>query len=205
MSGIKVGGVWRTPGNSFVKVGGVWRTVASVQTKVGGSWQMTTLGAPPAQPTLTKVSAGVFEVSNTDTNLTYSATLVSGGGSATQDVVNGKVRFTLTNANAAFGITAAWAPGAPTSAATNIERKAYTYHTEHQCWEVTYQGSNLHYVDDGQGGGYWSWDCPGGTGGGGQWGVNICKRTDCGDVQVKDGTPAGYTDSHGEWWRIWTP
>jgi hypothetical protein len=29
----------------------------------------------------------------------------------------------------------------------------------------------------------------------------ICCRNECHDVQVKNATPAGYTDDNGEWWR----
>ena len=202
MSAVRVGGEWKTPANTYVRVDGAWRTVAVMSARVGGNWLTTTFSAPPAAPIMQHVGTGVFEVSNTLDNVVYTASLDSGSGTASQSIVGGKVRFTLSSVNARFAVSTGWASNAPQSAPDYMERKAYTYHNEYQCWEVTYSGSNLHYVDTGGGTGYWSWDCPGGSGGGGQWGVNVCKRTDCGNVSVKDGAPAGFTDAYGEWGRV---
>jgi len=197
MSGIKVGGVWRTPGNSFVKVAGVWRTVASVQNKVGGAWQMTTLGAPPPQPTLTHVAKGVYEVSNTDTQLTYSATLVSGSGSAIQSTVGGKVRYTLTAEDAAFGISAAWAPGATASTETNVERKKYTYTNQpyQTCTDNCQAGGG-----PGGEGDCWCGSRQGDLCCGGCYGQTCTWH----DNYVKNGTPSGFVDEFGEWSKIWS-
>jgi hypothetical protein len=132
MSGVRVGGVWKTPTTTSVRVGGVWKTASVVSVKVGGVWKTTTLGGAPP-PVIEYVSTGVFEVANTQDGI-YTTSLVSGSGSVTQSTVNGKRRFTLSGANSRFSITFSYAAGAPQSVASFMERKAYEY----SCREVPY-------------------------------------------------------------------
>lgn len=125
MSGVKVGGVWKTPSTASVKVGGTWKTVGAVSVKVGGTWKLTTLGSAPA-PEIAFVSPGVFEVTNT-MNGVYTTTLVSGSGTVTQSTVDGKRRFTIDGTTARFAVTFSYAAGGPQSAPDYMERKPYAY------------------------------------------------------------------------------
>ena len=198
MSGVKVGGSWRTPGTAYVKVAGVWRIAATVYEKVGGEWKVTTLGSPPEAPVLARHSTAKFSITNFDSSLAYKGLHLSGGTGITfgNDGV-----ITLASANSRYAITVGYSHSAPQSAQAYCERKAYTYHTEnHQtcsnnCGVVN--GTNCF-----QGTGTcWCGSCAadGTICCGGCYG-----QTCSGDpnAQVKDPTPAGYTDSGGEWWRI---
>ena len=131
MSGVKVDGAWKTPGTVYTKVDGVWKVVSSAYTKVDGVWKMTTFGGPPPQPTFSWYSTGVFSINNYSSLQTYTATLVSGSGTASLNTTTG--RYTLSDANARFSVTASWAAGTPASIAGYIERKAYTYDCRSVC------------------------------------------------------------------------
>ena len=127
MSGVKVGGVWKTPASAAVKVGGVWRTVATSSVKVGGVWRTSTLGSAPA-PVIAYISTGVFEVTNTASTGVYSTpTLITGSGTANLSIVGSKRRYTFTNTLARFSLTYSYAAGAPQSAPSFMERKPYAY------------------------------------------------------------------------------
>jgi len=126
MSGVKVGGVWKTPASAAVKVGGVWRTVATSSVKVGGVWRTSTLGSAPA-PIIAYITTGVFEVTNTADTGVYTPTLLTGGGSANPSTVGGKRRYTLTSTSARFSLTYSYAAGSPQSAQGFMERKPYEY------------------------------------------------------------------------------
>lgn len=217
MSGVKVGGVWRTPATVSVKVAGAWRTAATVSVKVGGAWHVSTMGGAPA-PVMTYVSAGVFEVSNTEAGV-YTATLVSGSGTATQTTVGGKIRFTLSEKTARFSVTFAYAVGAPQSQPDYMERKEYA----HSCRTVpetcgspcncSLVGSNCYCVAPGPSG------CPAGTtpnnecgcagtstpcmgGSIGHIECQIC-YSDCSyevcDVLINE---PDYTNSGSEWYKV---
>ena len=219
MSGVKVGGVWKTPASAAVKVGGVWRTAATTSVKVGGVWRTTTLGSAP-MPEITYVSTGIFEVSNTESTGVYTATLVSGSGTATPSTVAGKHRYTLSSANARFALTYQYAAGSPVSAADFMERKAYTYScrtvpaTCYNPCNCRNEGGNCYCVgpDPNTGG------CPAGTspngqcgcGGGspcmgGSIGTTVCDQCpyDC-SYQVCDVLidQPGYTNSGTEWYKV---
>lgn len=208
MSGVKIGGAWKIPTTTSVKVGGAWKTASVVSVKVGGAWKTTTLGGAPP-PVMTYVTTGVFEVSNTTDGI-YTATLVSGAGTATQSTVNGKVRFTLSGANARFAITFAYAVGAPQSVPDYIERKAYTYSCRQEGYECC-SGCNCYPV------------CSGGCssdsscGGYGQCGCSGASPWFCGTVSVVCSTccttcyrevcdvlisQPGYTNSGTEWYKV---
>lgn len=124
MSGVKVGGVWKTPASAAVKVGGVWRTVASSSVKVGGVWRTSTLGSAPA-PIIAYISTGVFEVTNTASTGVYTPTLLTGGGTPEVSTVGGKRRYQLTGVDARFSLTYSYAAGAPQSAPAFMERREY--------------------------------------------------------------------------------
>lgn len=188
MSGVKVGGAWKTPGSVHVKVGGSWKQAATVHCKVGGAWKLTTLGSPPAAPVMGYTSTGVFTVTNPVAGAVYTATNVSGGGTATW---NGTANtFTLSSATSRWTVSASWASGAPQSAVDYMERKAYTTHTE-QRW--AHIGWN-----------YW-WPPPT-SASCGTWanGDPWCREAVYGweNYQVQDALPSGYSDSGSEWWRV---
>lgn len=179
MSKLKVDGAWRTPAITRVKVDGVWRLVSVAYVKVDGVWRISTLAGAPAVPTLQHTGYGQFTITNYDPALTYTLTLVSGGGTANRV---GAV-ITLSNVNARFSITAAYAAGATQSTAGFFERKAYTY---------TEEFYDCYYTQDPCG------SCPGGW-----WCGDFGWTRQCCNVrQIKNPTPSGYTDQFGEWARV---
>ena len=214
MSGVRVSGAWRTPAITSVKVAGTWRTAATVSVKVNGVWRISTFaGAPPAPVMDHHTSTGRFIITNYSPTLSYSATNISGGGSATLDAGSGV--YTVSSANSRWSITAAYAIGANLSNPDFMERLAYTYSSvnypyacgSYQCnctsgWGSCGCGTCAGYPSpNGQ-----SWGqcgCPG----------DMCwynPNTQCGTctsycdnwVSVKNGTPSGYSDSYGEWWKV---
>jgi len=116
MSGVRVGGAWKVPAQTFVKVAGSWKTVASIHTRVGGAWKVSDFSGPPATPTLTHTALGEFTIGNYDAALTYVVT----NGTRVGAVV------TVPGADSVMTVTAAYAPGAPASPAKSGERKSYT-------------------------------------------------------------------------------
>lgn len=113
MSGVKAGGAWKQPSQVYVRVAGSWKQVATVHCKVAGSWKQTTLAGPPAVPTLTYSAQGTFTITNYDPTLTYTVTGATRTGNQLTGVSNGAT------------ITAAWAPGAPQSAARTMNVLAH--------------------------------------------------------------------------------
>jgi hypothetical protein len=113
MSGVRVGGVWKQPSQVFVKVAGSWKQVATVHCKVAGVWKQTTLAGPPAVPTLTYSAQNTFTITNYDATLTYTVTGATRTGNQLTAVTNGAT------------IKAAWAPGAPQSAARTMNVLAH--------------------------------------------------------------------------------
>jgi len=203
MSGVKVGGVWRTTGNTYVKVGGVWRTVATVSVKTGGVWHNTDFTVPPAAPIMGWVSYGIFNVTNPVAGAVYTPTLISGGAGASWD--EGNKRFTLSSTVARFSVTAGWgatSTGIPQSAPDYMDRQARTVDS---VWIDFSQCSNPcgncrtdvnpH-----------TWSCGCGSGcndsGGGQWGDCICRGPGYWTYPDHSYAGAGYTDGGSEWWKV---
>lgn len=108
MSGVRVGGSWKIPSQTFVKVGGSWKTAATVSVKVGGSWKTTTFSGPPAVPTLSYTAQGQFTITNYDSNLVYNVSGANRSGDLLTSVSNGAT------------ITASYASGAPASSAATM-------------------------------------------------------------------------------------
>jgi hypothetical protein len=186
MSGVRIGGAWKTPAVVSVKIGGVWKTASSVSCKIGGVWKTTTLGSAPATPTLSHTAAGQFTITNYDSSLVYTLALVSGSGTATR--VGAVVTLSATTAR--FSITAAYASGAPVSGFGYMQRTPYTYT---QVASLGGEGVGFYYTTAGDPCSPPTWMPeelePG------NW---LCRRYD----PVKDATPSGYTDAYGEWARV---
>lgn len=214
MSKVRVGGAWRSPAVTSVKIAGSWRQASMMYAKVGGVWKITTFVGEPAKPTFAHTAAGKFTIQNYDSNVVYTTTLVSGGGTASR---SGAV-ITLSDVNARFSVSAGYAANAPQSALGFVERKAYTYHSENQPYACGSHQCNCRSE--------WA-NCGCECGGGGcgcygnssqSWGQCGCpgtmcwynQRTVCDTctsycdnwVQVKDGTPSGYADAFGEWSKV---
>jgi len=166
------------------------------------------LSAPAAPIMDHHTTIGQFVVTNYDSNLAYTPTFISGSGTATLiDSVNGV--FSLSSTDARFSISSGYSQASPQSAVGYMERKKYTTHPEPV------------YVDNCAPAYSWpSGNCPGpnccnaynncwGGGVDGNCGADgtICcggsrGQSIVGYNDVKNGTPEGYTDSYGEWWRI---
>jgi hypothetical protein len=228
MSGVKIGGAWKTPSIVYTKVGGQWKIVAQSFMKINGTWRNTTFGSPPASPIMGYVSTGVFNITNYDPTLTYTATLVSGSGTATFNSANG--RYTLSGPNSRFSVTASYAPGAPQSSPDFMERAAYTYYTETFTFTGTCSGTRTVDYDCSYNEFFFccgdpcnsNFQCPPTDG----WFCSYffqccteqCVRTvsrtcqreetytfsceQTGTRQVKNATPSGFTDSGVEWYRV---
>lgn len=108
MSGVRVGGSWKIPSQTFVKVGGSWKTAATVSVKVGGAWKTTTFSGPPDAPTLSYTAQGQFTITNYDSNLFYNVSGATRSGNLLSSVSNGAT------------ITASYASGAPASSAATM-------------------------------------------------------------------------------------
>ena len=164
------------------------------------------LSAPAAPIMNHHTSAGQFVITNYDSNLSYTPILITGSGTATLNTGTGV--YTLSNANARFSVSAGYSSGSPKSAVDYMERKSYTYSPVTTC------------VDNCASAYYWpAGNCPGpnccnafnNCWGGSVDGYcaadgTICcggsRGQTCTTTNVKDGTPSGYTDSYGEWWRV---
>lgn len=161
----------------------------------------------PAAPIMDHHTAtGQFIITNYNSSLVYTATLVSGSGTASLNTSTGV--YTLSGANSRFSVTAAYGAGATQSTADFMERKAYTYTPVTTC---TDNCASAYFWPAG--------NCPGpnccnafnNCWGGGVDGNcaadgTICcggsRGQTCTTTNVKNATPAGYTDSYGEWWRV---
>lgn len=205
MSGVKIGGVWKTPAVTYVKVAGVWRTVATVSAKIGGTWRTSTFAGPPAAPVMTYLGSGttnngLFEVSNTASGVDYFATNISGGGSATKTTVNGKVRFQLSASPSRWKVEARYAVGAPVSAADYMERKP-AQRAEYDQWYNPCGDCNTSVNPN-----TWTCGCVGGDAGGGQWGVCICRRYPGSYINYGGSgyswSGSDYTNGSGEWYKV---
>lgn len=219
MSGIKVDGQWKVPGTLHVKESNSWKIVATTHAKVNGVWRITTFGAPPDTPVFDQtshVAAGKFQIKNYDSTLVYDDTRVSGSGTASR---TGDT-YTLSNVNAAFDITAAYAVGAPTSDPEGyIERKAYTFTpVPPSCYPNPPSCSpNCAPAYDCAGpAGFpgcipcWGYGPDGSPAAGGAICCGGSRGATCSpnppscypNPPSKDPTPTGYYDSFGEWWRV---
>lgn len=108
MSGVRVGGTWRTPAITSVKVAGTWRTVSTMSVKVAGTWRTSSFAGPPPVPTLAYTAQGTFTITNYDPTLTYTVTGATRSGSQ------------LTGISSGATIKTAYSPGAPQSAARTM-------------------------------------------------------------------------------------
>lgn len=211
MSKVRAAGTWRHAASGHVKINGTWRMVVASHVKVNGTWRIGTLGAPPATPVMSHTATGQFTITNYDARAVYTLTRVSGGGTATR---NGAV-VTLSDPNARFSIVAAFAVGAPQSGTGFMERKAYTYTLVNQPYPCGSHQCNCRQ----------EWGSCGCGGCGGfpspnsqSWGQCGCPGDMCwynpttvcdsctsycdNWVNVRNGTPAGFADKHGEWSRV---
>jgi len=167
----------------------------------------------PNSPTMTHTASGQFTINSYNSSLVYTPTLVSGSGTASLNTGTGV--FTLSSTTARFMVTAGWSAGATQSGNGFMERTPYTYTSvnqpyacgTHQCNCSTSWGS----CGCGGCGGYPS---PNGQ----SWGQCGCPGDMCwynpgttcqtctsycdNFVNVKNGTPSGYVDQHGEWSRV---
>ena len=149
---------------------------------------------PEYAATVSHTGYGQWTVTNYNTEFFYDATTTAGNvavaDSGTTCVITNSAATTATiNLNERTSLD-----GEPQ--VTVMYRQPYTYYSQYSCWEVTYGGSNCRTDVNPH-----TWDCPGGTAGGGQWGDCVCKRTDCGYSNVKNATPSGWNDDNGEWWK----
>ena len=151
------------------------------------------LSAPAAPIMDHHTATGQFIITNYSSSLVYTTALVSGGGTATLNTGTGV--YTLSSTTARFSITVGYSGSSPQSAADFMERRPYTATQGYP--DVSYihpppaHGVNIPNVI------------------GARW--LYCNQFDppleqeCGHQEgtmVKAGTPAGYTDSYGEWWKV---
>lgn len=132
---------------------------------------------------------GLFAISEYNPALVYTATNVSGGGTATLNTTTGV--YTVSAANSRWSIVARYAPGLPASPQGFMERKAYTY-------TCNYGPSYQH---------AWINATPGACGNDGTGDCGYCGNTgyNCqhqSGTNVKNSTPPTYNDSYSEWWKI---
>lgn len=120
------------------------------------------------------LTAGQFKI--TDANYAQYNYVLTGSASRTGNIV------TLPGAPsgaATSGTVQVMPPkGGVSGAVVNVARTPYTYHSGHH--DTLYCATNWH-----------SGQCAG-------WGTHHNPYG-----PVKNGAPANYTDSEGEWWRIW--
>jgi hypothetical protein len=189
MSKVKIGSQWKTPTMTYVKVDGSWRIASLIKNKVSGSWRVSDLASPPPTPTLSHTALGQFTITNYNSALDYVVTNGTRSGAV----------ITVPTATSTMNVTAAYAAGAPVSAAAYGERKAYTYH-----FDVT-DGASYYHAPPADGyapnfgvgpDGSATYFCQDlGTGG------DSCYHNV--GVNHKDNLPSGYTDQFGEWFKIY--
>jgi len=148
----------------------------------------------PAAPIMDHYTAtGQFVITNYDSSLVYTTALVGGSGTATLNTSNGV--YTLSSTTARFSISAGYSASSPQSAVDFMERTPYTATQGYP--DVSYihappaHGINIPNVI----GARWLY-CT-------QFAPPL--EQECGHQEgtmVKASTPAGYTDSYGEWWRV---
>lgn len=211
MSNVRVNGSWRTVANGWVKVNGQWRMIVSSSIRQPSGWRPGLLGTPPATPVVAHTAYGQFTITNYDARAIYTFTRLTGTGTATR--VGAVV--TLSDANARFSVVAAYAVGAQTTAAAFMERKAYTYTLVNQPYACGSHQCNCRQDWGSCGCG----SCSGFPSPNGQsWGQCGCDYEMCwynpttvcdtctsycdNWVNVRNGTPAGFADKHGEWSRV---
>jgi hypothetical protein len=153
---------------------------------------------PAYYATISKTGYGQFTVSNYNAEFYYDAT----GTAGTVQVTNNGSSCIITSTGATNTIITLneRASFDGESKITMIERKAYTYHTENQqsCYNNCMPGG-------GPSGPSSCW-CGTSSDGYGTCCGGCYGQTCTGDpaASVKDGTPSGYTDANGEWWKTWT-
>lgn len=186
MSGVKVGGAWKTPAVTYVKVAGVWKVVAVAYIKVGGAWKVTTLSGAPSVPALSHTAAQQFTITNYDAAHYYEVT----NGTRVDNVI------TAASGNTTVTVKAAYASGATLSAARNGAVQPYTAVQASADVSFVHAGSEHGVNIPGTIGARWLYcrEFP--------WGG------ECGHQEgwmVKDTSPSGsgYTDQYGEWFKIY--
>jgi hypothetical protein len=188
-SAVKVGGAWKVAANGYVKINGQWRIIANSYIKTPAGWQQGTLGQPPPAPTLQHTGYGVVKITNYDATLYYELSTSSGVIG-----VDAAGNITSSGVNSIATIKASRAAGAPT-VQSGFERRAYTYHSGGQSC------SNNCAPAGGPGGAGDCW-C-GSMNPQGDLCCGGCYGQSCSDnPPVRDGTPAGFNDAYGEWWRL---
>jgi hypothetical protein len=198
---LKVDGTWRQQGASFVRINNQWRTIATMFVKINGTWRSGGLGGEPGKPILQYVGPGSFQILGYDPNLDYQATLITGSGSANLNTSTGV--YALTEPNARFSVSAAYAPGAPRSALSFMERKAAVLVVVEFTQFFNPCGDCRTDVDPNS----WTCGCVGADAGGGQWGVCICRGPGFSFYEDFSGqgyiwSGADYTNGQGEWYKI---
>lgn len=164
------------------------------------------LSAPAAPIMNHHTSTGQFVITNYNSTLAYTATLVSGSGTASLNTSTGV--YTLSATPARFSITAGYAAAAPQSAQAFMDRRPYTFTNVTTCTDNCraiccncFNGASC----SGCG------PCPGannGCDGDGYCASDGCiccggsVGQTCTTTSVKNATPAGYTDSFNEWWKV---
>ncbi len=151
--------------------------------------------APESVPGLSHTGYGKFTIMNYDADLVYTVLATIGTATRADAVV------TLSSVNAVLTVECRAVEGGDATIGYG-ERKAYTYHSENQqtC------GSNCGVVNGSNcfngTGSCWCGSCASD----GTICCGGCYGQTCNDnwVQIKDGTPAGYVDVHGEWSRTWS-
>lgn len=158
-------------------------SLAMIATAAGGG------RAVAAKPTLTHYTVtGQFQIINYDANLTYTLSVTAGTATRTNGII------TMSDPNSVCTVTARLPKSIADSSAATAERKAYTgvpgpadvsyVHPPPQHGVINYGspiGARWTYCIEASYGG----ECPH------QEGTN-----------VKASTPAGYTDSYNEWWKV---
>lgn len=216
----KVFSDWKIPTVVRVKVGGEWKTAVESWVKVDGVWRGSTFAGPPAKPTLSYVTTGVFQITNYDSRLVYSAIFKTGsGGTATLNTNTG--RYTLSGEWSGFDVVARYAAGTRPSDPGYMERKKYAYSCRQVAREEAYDcNCQPCYLDaDGYCTDVWGNCAPGDSPSWGQWGCpgpmcwvyyngvvcppcDTCYRTVYDTVCDVLINQSGYTNSGTEWYKV---
>jgi len=178
----------------FVNVNGSWKNAKNIYAKVNGSWKQVFAAIPDAM-SISHKGVHSWQINNFLADNIYTVTSGSATISSTGAVKMSRYE-TIT-------ITVAKYSGGPTKAVALTSLK-YTYHQgQPQCHQVTFAcvggcgGLGCGCTSRGCGCActyYPSGSCAG------KYGYQTCDCTGC--PQIKNGTPSGYHDSGGEWWKI---
>lgn len=156
--------------------------------------------APSSAPVLSHTAKSQFTIQSYNSSLVYTATLLSGSGTANLNTSTGV--YSLSDANARFSVTAAYSSNGTQSPAAIMEVKAYTCtyynHPYQNCTTSCYPACGPTLAGNEPYGlpCCWGWSYNG---------AGLCCTTGCSTVDNytcdKDPLPLGYTDTYGEWWR----